>query len=426
MKTTVNHTSDTHVELTISLDSTELTSAEQVALARLAKTTKVPGFREGKTPLTMVAKHVDPQQLQEKILDTAISKAVADAFLSEELQAIERPAVEVAKYVPGDVLEFKAEADILPKVTLGDYKSLTAKPKVEKVTDKEVDEVIERMQQGLAEKKKVERKAQDGDEVLIDFEGKKAGVAFDGGTAKDFSLKLGSGQFIPGFEEGLIGHEAGETIDVDLTFPKDYHAEELAGAKVVFTTTIKEVQEASLPEINDELAKKAGPFTTMDELTADIRREITANKEREAQDKLKDALIDELVGKSKVVAPEKMVEDTMHSIEQDFAQNLLYRGLTLENYLRTNKFKDEDEWRKKEVKPAAERRVKSSLVLNELSKAENVAITDNELDEHVELHKKQYASNPEALKQLEADEARADIANHYVIEKTIARLIELN
>ncbi|NCS83260.1 trigger factor, partial [Candidatus Saccharibacteria bacterium] len=257
-------------------------------------------------------------------------------------------------------------------------------------------------------------------------EGKKNGVAFDGGTAKDFTLKLGSGQFIPGFEEGLIGHKAGETIDVELTFPADYHAEELAGEKVVFTTTLKEVQEATLPELNDELAKKAGPFETFDDLKKDIRREIAANKDREAQEQLKNALIDELVAKSKVIAPEKMVDDAARSIEQDFAQNLLYRGLTLENYLRTNKFKDEDDWRKKEVRPAAERRVKSSLVLNELSRVEKITITDNELEEHVELHKKQYANNPEVLKQLEADEARADIANHYVIEKAIARLIELN
>ncbi|NCO10551.1 trigger factor [Candidatus Saccharibacteria bacterium] len=426
MKTTVNHTSDTHVEVTISLDSAELANAEQVALSRLSKTTKVPGFREGKTPLSMVAKHVDPQQLQEKILDTAISKAVADAFLSENLQAIERPSVEVIKYVPGDVLECKAEADILPKVTLGDYKSLTAKPEVAEVSDDDVNEVIERMQQGFAEKKTVDRKAQEGDDVIIDFEGKKNGVAFDGGTAKDFTLKLGSGQFIPGFEEGLIGHKAGETIDVELTFPADYHAEELAGEKVVFTTTLKEVQEATLPELNDELAKKAGPFETFDDLKKDIRREIAANKDREAQEQLKNALIDELVAKSKVIAPEKMVDDAARSIEQDFAQNLLYRGLTLENYLRTNKFKDEDDWRKKEVRPAAERRVKSSLVLNELSRVEKITITDNELEEHVELHKKQYANNPEVLKQLEADEARADIANHYVIEKAIARLIELN
>jgi trigger factor len=426
MKTTVKNLSETKVQVTISVDATELADAEKVALVKLSNSVKVPGFRKGKVPASVAAKHVDPQALQEQLMDDAISKAVSEAFISEKIQALERPTVDIKKYVPGDVLEFVAEVDVLPAVKLGDYKKLTAKAEKVSVTAKDIDEIIERMRSGMAEKQDVTRAAKDGDETLIDFVGKRDGVAFDGGTGTDYTLKLGSGQFIPGFEEGVIGHKAGEEFDVDLAFPKDYHAKDLAGAKVTFTVTLKKVTALELPKVDDAFAKKAGPFENVNELKDDIKREITAQKEKEAGEKLRDALITELVEKSKVPVPEILVEDQMRSIEQDFAQNLTYRGLDLDTYLTTNGFPNEEEWREKEVKPAAERRTKAGLVLAELSKAEKITATDDEIDEHVEVHKQQYAKQPEALKQFENPEVRRDIANHYVTEKTIERLVQLN
>lgn len=426
MQTKVKKISETNVQVAITLDAKELAKAEEVALARLAKTTKVKGFREGKVPVGVVEKNVNPQVLQETVLDTAINGAVAEAFLKEDLQAIDRPEVEVVKYVPKDVLEFTATAEVLPEVKLGDYKKLTSKPEKVTVDSKEVDEVVERIQQGFAEKKEVDRKIKNGDEVVIDFVGKKDGVAFDGGAASDHTLTIGSNQFIPGFEEGLVGHKAGEDVELNLEFPKDYHSDELAGQKVVFEVAIKKVQESIVPEADDELAKKAGPFENIMQLRAELKTEIKTNKEREAADKLKDALVQELVSKSDVIAPETLVADQMRSIEQDFSQNLLYRGLTLDSYINTSDFKDEDDWREKEVKPTAEKRVKGSLVLNALAKAEKVTATDEEIDEHVEVHKRQYANNPEALKQFESDQVRREIANHYVLEKTIDRLLSFN
>ena len=426
MKTTVKNLSDTKVQLTISVDAEALANAEKVALVKLSKTVKVPGFRQGKVPASVAAKHVDPQALQEQLMDDAISKAVAEAFIAEKIQAVDRPMVDIKKYVPGDLLEFTAEVEVLPPVTLGDYKKLNVKAKKEAVKEADIAEVIERMRQGFAEKKDVTRAAKEGDETVIDFIGKKDDVAFDGGTGTDYTLKLGSGQFIPGFEEGVVGHKAGETFDLDLEFPADYHAKDLAGQKVVFTTTLKKVTELALPKVDDELAKKAGDFKTLDELKADIKREIESQKEREANDKLKDELIGALIDKSTVSAPEALVADQMRSIEQDFAQNLAYRGLDLHTYLDANGFESEDAWREKEVKPTAVKRTQAGLVLNELSKAENISATDAEIDEHVEVHKRQYANNPEVLKQFETAEVRRDIANHYITEKTIERLVTLN
>ena len=426
MKTTVKKLSDTKVCLTITLGADELNAAEQVALTKMARDLKVPGFRKGKVPVSVAAKHVNPMALQEQVLDNALSKAVAEAFMNEKLQALERPSVEVKKFVPNQEVEFTAEATVVPPVKLGDYKKLKAKPQAVKVEAKDVDEIIERMQQNFVDKAEVTRAAREGDEAIIDFVGKKDGVAFDGGSAKDFALKLGGGQFIPGFEEGVVGHKASETFDLDLEFPKDYHAENLAGAKVVFSVTLHKVNELKLPELNDEFAAKCGPFTDVKELKADIKREITAQKEREAKEKLKDELVAELADSSKVALPELLIDDQMRSIEQDLMQNLSYRGLTMDAYLKTQGFKDKADWQKKEARPAAEKRVKAGLVLAELSKELGVEVSREELDRQIATFKQQYGKDAKLAARFDDPNVHRDIANRMITDKTIDKLVELN
>jgi trigger factor len=426
METTLTYLSDTKVTLTITVGALELGEAEQVALVKLSKTTKVPGFRAGKVPASIAAKHVNPQSLQEQVLDDAISRSVAEAFIKEKLQPLDRPNVEVKKFVPGEILEFSAEVEVLPKVELGDYKHLSAKQEKISVTAKEIDETVERMRAAQATKKEVKRAAKDGDEVVIDFVGKKEGIAFDGGTATDYTLKLGSNQFIPGFEEGIVGHKLEEIFDIELGFPDDYHSADLAGTAVTFTVTLHKILEAELPAVDDTFAAAAGPFENLAALRADIKHELTVQKERDAGEKFKDALITELVEKSKVPVPEVLVDDQMRSIERDFEQNLMYQGLTIDSYLSTNGFKDIEAWRVKEVRRTALKRVQAGLVLAQLTTVENVTATDAEVNEHVEVHKQQYQNNPDALKQFETEEVRRDIANHFVTEKTIQQLVTLN
>lgn len=426
MKTTVKNLSDTKVELTIVLGKEELDAAEKVAISKLAKTVKVPGFRKGKVPPSVAMKNVDPEALGQQTLEDALSKAVAQAYMDENIQALDRPAVEIKKFVPGQELEFTAEAEILPKVTLGDYKKLKAETPKITVAAKEIDEIIERMRNGMAEKKPVERAAKNGDEVKIDFIGKKDDVAFDGGTGTDYDLTLGSNSFIPGFEEGIVGNKAGETFDLKLTFPETYHVADLKGADVVFTTTLKEVKELVLPELTDEFAAKVGPFKTVAELKDDIKRELTAQKEREAGEKLKDDLVKQLVEVSTVPVPEILVKDQSESIERDMTQNLMYQGLTLDQYLENKGFESKEKWIDTEVKEAAEKRVQAGLVLAELSKVEKIEATNQELDEHVAQYKTQYANNPQMVAQFDQPEARRDIANRLLTEKTVERLIELN
>ncbi len=426
MNTKVKYLSDTRVAVTITVGAPELAAAEQVALKKLAKDVKVPGFRKGHVPLEVVTKHVEPNALTQETLENALSRAVAESFIDNKLQALERPEVDIKKFVPNEMLEFVAEADVLPEITLGDYTKLKAKKTEVNVDAKDIDEVIERIQRGIAEKKESKDAAADGDETVIDFVGKKDGEAFEGGTGKEYPLTLGSNSFIPGFEEAIVGHKAGETFDVPLSFPKDYHAAHLAGAQVVFEVTVQKVNKIELPELNDEFAAKAGPFTSLEELRDDIKREIAAQKEREAGDELKDDLVKQLVAKSKVSVPKVLLEDQIRSIEQDLTQNLMYRGQTLEQYFEERGFADRDAWVKGEAEEAAENRIKAGLVLAELSKVLKIEATADELAEQINQYKTQYANNPEMAKRFDEPEIQREVANRLITEKTVDELVKLN
>ena len=425
MKTKLKNISDVKVELTISLGAEELKAAEQVAITKLAKEVKIEGFRKGKAPLEMVASQVDPNLLNQETLENALSKSVAEAFLKEKVQAINRPEVDVKKFIPGTELEFTATTEIMPKVELGDYKKLGVKKEAVKVSKKEVKETIDRILKNFAEKKKVEREAKNGDEVIIDFLGKKDGIAFDGGKAEKFPLELGSKSFIPGFEEGLIGKKAGDELSLDLEFPKDYHAKDLAGAKVVFEVKIHEVRENVEPEINEEFLSKLGDFKTKEEFEKQIEEDLKTQKQAEADEKFKDELVKKLAEVSKVPVPEILLEDQKRSIEMDMQQNLMYSGLSLEDYLE-RMGKTREEWLEKDVKEAAEMRVKSGLALAELSKVEKVKSDTKELDARIAQLKEQYGNSKEVQKQLSSDDVRRNLANQILTEKTIDLLVKFN
>lgn len=426
MNSTIKHITDTRAVVTVTLGSDELKAAEHVALIRLGKNIKVAGFRKGHVPAAVVAKNVDPNALSEEVINVAINKAVADAYVQQKLMPLERPEVEIKKFVPGDTLEFTAESDVLPEVKLGDYKKLKSKKTDVKVEKTDIDEVIDRIKQQFAVKTDVDRKAKLGDEAIIDFEGKKDGVAFDGGTSKDYPLTLGSNAFIPGFEEAIVGHAVGDEFDVPLTFPESYNSKELAGQKVVFSVTLKKLQQVALPDDSDELAAKIGDFTSMADVRKDIKAELMAQKEREAMDDMRDDLIQQLVDKSKVSAPKVLVDDQVKSIKQDMLQNLMYGGSTMDQYIEGKGFKDLADWELKEAAPLAEKRVKASLVLNQLAQELAVNVTDEALQERLGVYRAQYASQPQMIKKLDEPDVQRDIANRLATEKTVDKLVELN
>lgn len=424
MKTTTKKLSDTRVEVKVTLDANDLQSAREKALARLATNLKVQGFRKGKVPVELVEKNVPENEVNNEILDVAVRTTMPAAFESVKQTPIAIEHVNVSKYVPGESAEFVATAEVLPDVKLGDFKKLKAEMPKTEPTKAEVQEIIDNILNAYSEKVVVKRAAQDGDEVIIDFVGKRDGEAFPGGSAKDYHLVLGSKTFIPGFEEGIIGHSSGDKFDLEVTFPKNYGEKSLAGKKAVFETLVKQVNEIQKPKEDDELAKKCGDFKTMDELRADIKKNLETQNRHRANEQYREALVAELVKSSKVAAPEILIEDQMRFIRDDMRRNAASRGMQLEDYIEAAGQKFE-EW-EKEARKVAEERVKASLVLQILAREQKIEASDEEVAAKIAELKDLYQKSKEAMENLKKPEVRQDIKNRLIIDKTMDFLVESN
>ena len=422
MKVESKKVSKTHADLTVTLDKDDLAPAEAEAIERLAKNVKVQGFRKGKAPAAIARPYISDRDLIDTTLDIAVRTSVPHAFEQAKLVPVEHPHLEITKYVPGDLVEYTTSVDIFPDIKVGAYKKLKVKKPEVKVAAKDINDVLSNIQNAYAEKKVASRAAKDGDEVIIDFTGKKDGKAFDGGSAKDYKLTLGSKSFIPGFEEGIVGHEVGDSFDLDLTFPKDYHVKELAGAKVVFSVLLKQINEIVKPELDDDLAKKCGPFQTIKDLKDDIKKNLESQAKQRADNQYKDDLVDALLKKSTVDAPEVMIKDQINFIKSDVSRNAASRGLSFEQLLEQTNQKLED-W-EKEAREVAIHRVKASLLLQTLAKDESIAPTDAEIDEKLKELQTVYAKDKEALKQLQSEAVRNDLRNRLTIDKTLDFLVK--
>ena len=425
MKTKSKKISDTRVEITVTLDAKDLKKAEEQALKKLAAEVRVEGFRKGKAPAEVAKKFIPENDLSAETIDIAVRTTAFAAFQEAEKMPLVAPNINVTKYVPGETAEYTATADIVPEIKLGDYKNLKVKKEKASVSEAQIKEVLGNLAKSFAEKKPVKRAAKLTDEVIIDFVGKKGGEPFEGGSAKDYKLVLGSKTFIPGFEEGIVGHEAGDKFDLKLTFPKDYGVKDLAGAKVVFETLLKQVNEVTEPAIDDELAKKCGPFKTLKDLKADIKKNLEMQDEHRLNEKFKDDLIAELVKASKIPAPEILIEDQLRIIKDDMTRNAMSRGInSLEDFVKMSGETMEN-W-EKEAKKAAETRVKASLALQDLAVKEKITVSDEEVLAKLNELRDVYKKSPEAVKQLKDPNVKMDIKNRMIIEKTLDYLVKVN
>ncbi|MBO7664714.1 trigger factor [Candidatus Saccharibacteria bacterium] len=424
MKTTVKKLSETKIEIKIILDAKDLAPAREKAIEQLAKEVKVEGFRKGKVPADIAEKFIPENDLSEATLDFAVRMTAFQAFTDNNQSPIAIPQINLIKYVPGETVEYTATADILPEVKLCDYKNLKIKMDAAPVADKDVDDVLNNIAKSYAEKKAVKRAAKEGDEVIIDFVGKKDGEAFKGGTAKDYHLPLGSHTFIPGFEEGIVGHEPGDKFDLKLTFPKDYGMKDLAGAKTVFEVLLKQVNEVEDAKLDDELAQKCGPFKTLDELKKDIKKNLAAQNEYRVEEKYKDELIKAIVEKSKIPAPEILIKDQLRFIEDDITRNAASHGLTFDDYLAETGQTHED-WEKEATK-TAEARVKASLALQIIARDNKITVKDELVEAKLAELRDVYKKSPEALKNLKDPNVAIDIRNRLIIEETINFLVKAN
>jgi len=423
MQVTTKNLSDTKLQLTLTADAEMLHNMKQETLKVFARTMKVAGFREGKAPLTMVEKYADPARLQSEFLERAINRLYLDAVQQDKFRPVDQPQVKVTKFVPYDTLEIEAEVEVVGDITLPDYKKIKLPVEKVTVTAKDVDEVINNLRAREAEKKDVTRASKNGDQTVIDFKGAdtKTKEPVQGADGKDYPLLLGSNTFIPGFEDNLVGMKAGEEKTFTITFPKDYGVKALQSRKVDFTVTVKTVQEVVEPKLDDEFAAKVGPFKTVADLKGDIKKQLEAEKEYQAAQKYADDLITKITEKSKAAIPNVLIDEQIDRIERDQRQNIMYRGQTWQEYLEGEGLTDETY--REQQRPAAEMRVKAGLILSEIAEAEQITITNDELDAQMNLLRGQYPD-----KQMQAElakpEARRDIASRLLTEKTLAKLKE--
>lgn len=424
MKTTVKNLSATKVELTIKLQKDELLAAKDAAVKILAPSVNLPGFRKGKAPLELAEKHIDPNHLIDETLNAAVQATVIKALNEEKIQALNLPEVNVKKFVPDQELEYTATTEIWPEVKLCDYKKLKAKPTELKTNEKDIEDVVKRIAENYRETKKTTGKAKSGQEVVIDFLGKMDGKVFEGGKAEKYPLTLGSGSFIPGFEDGIIGHEAGEEFELKLAFPKDYHAKNLAGKAVVFEIKLREVREVVLPEINDEFASKYTPFKTLKELKADIKQNLTAQNERSVKEQLKDALTLEIIEKSEIPVPETIVKEHFEFAKSQEEALARQNGIKLADYIKLGG-DDEKSWKKK-LMEVATKRAQAVIAMQEIAKQEKITVSDTEFEEKFAELKKTYGNSKQALKDLEKPRVKEDIRNRLKIDATYDFLIAAN
>lgn len=413
----------TTVKLTITADPELMQETKQVTLKRLGQRMKLSGFRPGKAPLPIVERNADPSALQTEFLDDALNRLYGAAIEQEKLRPVDQPKVTLEKFVPFTELVVSAEIEVVGEVKLPDYKKFKLSKKEAKVTDKDIDEVVESLRTRVAEKKEVEREARDGDEVIIDFAGSdaKTDMPVNGAEGKGYPLVLGSNTFIPGFESNLSGLKAGEEKTFTLTFPKDYGVKALQNRDVTFVVTVQKVQEIVKPAVDDKFAAKVGPFKTVEALHEDIRKQLTGEKQEEANRDFENDLLEMLADKTTAAIPQALIDEEINRTELQIRQNLNYRGQTWKEYLE-EMGQTEEGYRKTLAEPA-EKRVRVGLALTEVAEKEGITVTPEEFQIRMQLLKGQY-QDKQMQAELEKPESARQILSGMLTEKTIAKLTE--
>lgn len=425
MKIDKTKSTKTSTVLLVSASEEELKDIKRQVLNKLRPTVKAAGFRPGRAPDNIVERELGSNILAQEFLESAISIIYHRALGLEELRPIGQPEVSLKKFAPFTELQVEYSIELFPDLKLADYKNLKSELKSVKVTDKDVLKVVDQLRSRMAERKTVNRAVKTNDEVTIDFKGlNEKGDVIAGASGTDFPLRIGSETFVPGFEENLVGLKPDETKSFTVTFPKDYRTKSLQGAKVKFEINVKKIEELHLPKVDDELAKKIGPFKDLDELKKDIKEQLESEKYEQNKSEQREDLVKQLIEKSDIPVPEKMLEKIKDELWQEFRQNLMMRGIEDKVYFEQNGTTRE-EYEKKEVLPAAKKRIKASFALSEVANIENLSMSKEELEESIKLLRERY-SDEEAQKQLDKPEVREDIAMQLLTQKAIDKLVEFN
>ena len=414
-------------KLTIEVSAEELEKALQGAYNKQKGQISVPGFRKGKVPRHMIEKMYGAAIFYDDAANALIPEAYSKAYDESGLEIVSQPKIEVVQIEKGKPFIFTAEVATKPEVTLGEYKGLTVSKVSNRVTAKEVEAKLEEEQKKNARTITVEdREVQDGDEVVLDFEGFVNGVAFAGGKGENYPLTIGSGSFIPGFEEQLIGVEAEKEVEVNVTFPEEYHAEDLAGKEAVFKCTVHEIKTKELPELDDEFAAEVSEFDTLDEYKADIKTKIKEQKIAEGKRQKEDQAVEKAVANATMEIPDAMIDTQVQQMVQEFAQRMQSQGLTMEQYFQFTGLTADKMM--EEMRPQAVKRIETRLVLEAIAKAENIEITDEKVDEEIakmaEMYKMEVEKLKEYMGEAEKEQMKADMAVQEAVTLLVDNAVE--
>ena len=411
----------TTIKLTIVADQQELNLAKNTVISRLKKNVTVPGFRAGKAPDHLVEKNIEANVLQSEVIEEAINRIYPDAVRSQNIKIVSQPKLSVSKFVPFTALEFTAEVEYLGDIKLADYKKLKIPAPTVSVTASEVAKVIENLATRGAVKKVVNRSAKKGDEVNIDFAGFEKGTdtPLDGTDGKNYPLVLGSKSFIPGFEEKLVGLSAKDEKTFNITFPEDYGAKHMQSKTVTFKVTVNEVNEMTMPKIDDKFASTVGPFKTLVELKNDIKKQLSNEKKQESLRAQENLILEELSKKTKITIPESLINEEIERMETEEKRNMMYQGKTWQEHLKEEGITEEAH--RERQRPTAEIRIKSGIILGEVAEAEEIKVSEEEFELRMKLLKAQYTD--EAMQaELNKPENQRDIMSRMLTEKTLDKL----
>lgn len=409
-------------KLTVEVAAEDVEKALQAAYLKQRKQINIPGFRKGKVPRQMIEKMYGPEVFYDEAANNMIPDAYAKAYDESELDIVSQPKIEVVQMEKGKPFIFTAEVATKPEVTLGDYKGLKVDKVSTRVTQKEVDEEIEKERERNARTIEVtDRAVQDKDEVTLDFEGFVDGVAFEGGKGEDYPLTIGSGSFIPGFEEQLIGAEIDKEVEVNVTFPKEYHSEELAVKDATFKCTVHTIKAKELPELDDEFASEVSECETMDAYRAEVKKNIKERKERTGKEKKENQAVDQAIENAQMDIPEAMIEFQVRQMADDFARRIQQQGLTVEQYFQFTGMTAEKMM--EEMRPQAEKSIKTRLVLEAIVKAENIEVSDERVEEELTKMAEAYQMEVEKLKEFMGENEKKQIKEDLAVQEAITLLV---
>ena len=410
-------------KLTIEVSAEELEGALQKAYQKQKGKISIPGFRKGKVPRQLVEKMYGPEIFYDDAANALIPEAYAKAYDESGLDIVSQPKIDVTQIEKGKAFIFTAEVAVKPEVTLGQYKGIEVDSFSTEVSAEEVEAKLAEEQNKNARTITVEgRPVQDKDEVVLDFEGFVDGVAFEGGKGENYPLTIGSGSFIPGFEEQLIGVEPEQEVEVKVTFPEDYHAEDLKGKDAVFKCTVHEIKAKELPELDDEFASEVSEFDTLEEYKADVEKKLREEKESTGKRAQEDQAVNAIIANAEMDLPEAMIETEARQMLDNFAQRLQQQGLTFEQYMQfTGMTVDK---MTEEMRPQAEKRIKTRLVLEEIVSAENIEVSDERLDEEVAKMAEAYGMEVDKLKEYMGDREKEQMKLDMAVQDAITFVVE--